>query len=168
MPFAFCAKVCRDGRIQFLSPCKVPITVEDYKSQMTTIIDNKVFERYTRDPRSALEDATNHMASFGYIHDDLQWRHLALLPYQTENKTWSVVPILIDLASVSTEEKKGAAAAFYKQRIEELVMEIKSIAENNQGDVGGNRKAQEVGEVKDEEVGETQDAEVEEVQDEEV
>ena len=46
------------------------------------------------------ETAIRTMAEHGYQHDDLEWRHVALLPRPPTDETsllWTVQPVLIDL-----------------------------------------------------------------------
>lgn len=42
------------------------------------------------------------MARAGWYHNDLEWRHLALLPVKptADNEKWTVKPILLDLADM--------------------------------------------------------------------
>ena len=67
--------------------------------------DAAIVERYFNDPWSAAKEALEFMAKKGYVHEDLKWAHVALLPSPPSSRNdssekWTVRPILIDLHSV--------------------------------------------------------------------
>jgi hypothetical protein len=50
------------------------------------------------------------MLAKGWVHDDLMWRHLALLP-EKSGSSWQVKPILIDLTRTSAADDADVALA---------------------------------------------------------
>jgi len=70
-------------------------------------------------PQEALRKAVDHMASLGYLHPDIEWRHVGMLPVFNDGKISSLRPILIDMECVQFVGKEPAQTQMYK-RIEEL------------------------------------------------
>jgi hypothetical protein len=54
--------------------------------------------------------AITAMLAEGKVHDDLMWRHLALLP-EKSGSSWQVKPILIDLTRTSDADNADVALA---------------------------------------------------------
>ncbi len=107
MPFTYHA-LCHDGNITFkpLSHWnanqheEISVILE---SEMYDKLDEDHFKAYYNDPYKVAKEAITEMANKGYIHDDLHWRHVALLPVppsKSNNSLWTVKPILIDLHRV--------------------------------------------------------------------
>ncbi len=107
MPFTYHA-LCHNGNITFkpLSHWNanqhedISVILE---SEMYDKLDEDQFKAYYNDPYKVAKEAITEMANKGYIHDDLHWRHVALLPVppsKSNNSLWTVKPILIDLHRV--------------------------------------------------------------------
>jgi hypothetical protein len=71
-------------------------------SDVTDKLDIDQFQRWYDDPWEVAKVAITEMAAKGYKHNDLCWRHVALLPISSvDNKDlWVVKPVLIDLHDV--------------------------------------------------------------------
>ncbi|KAJ3070316.1 hypothetical protein HK102_006711 [Quaeritorhiza haematococci] len=62
-----------------------------------TNFDEEPFQTYINNPLEAARVALDHMAEKGWEHDDVEWRHVALLPKQQPHTgRWTVTPIMID------------------------------------------------------------------------
>jgi hypothetical protein len=57
------------------------------------------------------------------VHDDLEWRHIALLPVIIDGDLQTFKPILIDFGRVRTVEMAGEARAIMLERLEEMMEE---------------------------------------------
>jgi hypothetical protein len=69
-------------------------------------------------PSEALQQATNVMAQKGFVHTDLQWRHVGLLP-EFDTSSGAIVsmkPVLIDLEYVSSLDISAESAAAAERR----------------------------------------------------
>jgi hypothetical protein len=106
MPFAFHG-YCKEKRVTFRGLnhwTNGHSSVNDILySEVSAEFDRGCLSSYFDEPFKAAEEAIREMANQGYIHLDLHWRHVALLPYyiivnkKTQKKLWKVRPILIDL-----------------------------------------------------------------------
>lgn len=77
-------------------------------------------------PFTTLKAAVHDMASKGYSHDDIEWRHVALLPCYTDNALTSMRPIFIDLERVTKHASPQAAMTAMKANISHLLIEARS------------------------------------------
>ena len=57
----------------------------------------------------ALDEAIEELAKNRLVHDDLEWRHVALLPVLHDNEVVGMKSVLIDLATVKVVESEEAA-----------------------------------------------------------
>jgi len=102
MPFAFHA-YCEKNRVTFrgLNHWKTDHgTIDEIliNPEVDVKFDNNQVNSYFNNPKQVAKEAIQVMANKGWIHSDLHWRHVALLPYyDLTNKIWKVRPILIDL-----------------------------------------------------------------------
>lgn len=108
LPFAFHARRTLHNEIRFRSPNHWTSDVDSkeqatYNSEMTDKISHESLSKYVNNPQLAAEEAITAMVEQGYVHQDIAWRHVALLPQRpNSNKSteWTVKPILIDLHQV--------------------------------------------------------------------
>ena len=71
-------------------------------SDVNAKFDKESVLHYYNNPRLVAEEALEALASKGFAHGDLHWRHVALLPVYDETKSlWKVKPILIDLTRLN-------------------------------------------------------------------
>ena len=92
-----------DDVVKSEEPLSIETTLEnDQWSSILKNFDKKQVESYLGEPVKALREAMETMARAGWYHNDLRWRHLALLPVEPrdENQKWTVKPILLDLADL--------------------------------------------------------------------
>eukprot|EP01031_Cornospumella_fuschlensis_P026205 gene26205-31655_t len=112
MPFAFHGCVDRaTSSVKFkplqcwclddLSLC----TVENICSSEAGQVRVDSVAKYCDNPLLAAEEAVTALANAGYAHEDLAWRHVALLPQAAKKGAWTVKPILIDLTRVRTVQE---------------------------------------------------------------
>jgi len=61
-----------------------------------------VVRKYCQNPDLAAREALHAMAEKGWVHGDLKWEHVALLPAEPvpPSKLWTVRPVLIDLQRI--------------------------------------------------------------------
>jgi hypothetical protein len=64
--------------------------------------------------------AISKIASKKCIHEDIQWRHVSLLPIFNEKKGLRLEPILIDLVRMTTDVDEGFALETMIRRLDEL------------------------------------------------
>ncbi|CAL5987826.1 Hypothetical_protein [Hexamita inflata] len=63
---------------------------------------NKQLQQIKQDePLSLVKQALNYMAHKGFFHNDIQWRHLALMISDDQSQ---LLPIFIDLTDVSVKQ----------------------------------------------------------------
>ena len=67
-----------------------------------------------------LDAAVEALALHCCVHNDLEWRHVALLPVLHDNEVTGMKPVLIDLASVKSVESVEVARETMKERVTEL------------------------------------------------
>ena len=74
-------------------------------------------------PETALRAAVEGVADQRYVHLDLEWRHVALLPVVEEGQICELKPVLIDLARMEQQgdDENAAAAAAMQGRVLELL-----------------------------------------------
>jgi len=65
---------------------------------------------------TAIED----LAQSGYLHEDIAWRHVALLPIFQSNQLVSLRPIFIDLTSVRRVESHENAKDLMLTQLKEI------------------------------------------------
>ena len=113
MPFAFHGYL-RDDKPPMFRPLEEWVDPSDCSAERISNLapvknaggfDAATIERYFNDPWSAAKEALESMARKGYVHENLRWAHVALLPSppSSENKSsekWTVRPILVDLHNV--------------------------------------------------------------------
>lgn len=103
IPYAFHAYCAHDGAIRFRSLYKWSAgdsKAEDITAKVGDIpVCAESAHRYCSAPRVAAEEALRSMAEKGYIHCDIKWAHLALLPVRKDGK-FILRPILIELHRV--------------------------------------------------------------------
>ena len=107
MPFAFrCvpSNTCADPTFELLHSA-----ASDYGSDDRALLKALQSETgcefggceidYFRRPLLAAQTALKRMAEKGFVHEDLGWRHLALMPIYCSGR-WTVTPVLLDLQGV--------------------------------------------------------------------
>lgn len=97
---------CRDKDKIFFRPIgskctEGDVTVNDIRNSEISCNFDGTLERYFEDPHQVAVEAITSMADKGYKHDDLDWRHVGLLPYPKTATEWAVRPVLIDLHQVT-------------------------------------------------------------------
>jgi hypothetical protein len=121
MPYVFHAYQKEDGTVSFRSLRKWNLghsDVEDFVDNGTKqTIDKKSIEKYLKNPLLAAKAAITKMVDKGYVHEDVKWSHVGLLPFKTKGKgTYSVKPVLIDLHEIRKlgdgEDKKEVVQKF--------------------------------------------------------
>jgi hypothetical protein len=78
------------------------------------------------DPRTVAELAIHRTAAKRVQHDDLAWRHVALLPVLAPDSSHKVVelrPVLIDFGRVTTDVKVAVATAVMMDKLNEMMEE---------------------------------------------
>jgi hypothetical protein len=75
-------------------------TEEDIRDSEVECFFDDSLSKYFNNPILAAKEAIERMADRGYEHLDLHWRHVGLLPYMSEEGSWAVRPVLIDLSDV--------------------------------------------------------------------
>ena len=71
-------------------------------SDVDANFDKENVLHYYNNPRMVAKEALEALASKGFAHGDLHWRHVALLPVYDKTKLlWRVKPILIDLTHLT-------------------------------------------------------------------
>ena len=140
MPYAFHGCII-DGTIRFRPFFfwhRDLISTADFNSlEVNADFDLDNIEKYTSDPERAAREALEIMAAKRYIHNDISWRHVALLPVQPAtnkpNAKWTVTPILIDCNTVRRvdEEDNLTVNQFVDSSLEELRKELRNWAEVN-------------------------------------
>ncbi len=108
------------SRVKFFPPQShvKPLEVEEgmdvfVLDGMSPRFDAMNLKKYLEDPLTAAREALERMEECNLIHNDLQWRHLALLPIPPDTEAgqtlWKVKPIFLDLADMTerTSTSKG-------------------------------------------------------------
>jgi hypothetical protein len=72
------------------------------------------------DPRDIARQAIDRMAQLGLQHDDLAWRHIALMPVVQEGKVTALKPALIDFGEVTDNVDPAAARAVMHAKLQEM------------------------------------------------
>lgn len=72
----------------------------------------------------ALSDAVETLAHHRLVHDDLEWRHVALLPVVLCNDIIEMKSVLIDLTTVKAVETEDVARERMQRRKEELLLQL--------------------------------------------
>ena len=68
--------------------------------------------------RSAITDLTN----LGYVHDDLQWRHVALMPEFIDGEIIGLKPVLIYLTSIrKVDDESNITEAYMEKELQRLL-----------------------------------------------
>lgn len=71
------------------------------------------------------ENAIKHLASFGLVHEDLEWRHVALMPvFNSSVEIVEMKPALIDLSSLRPAKEDEDPEAFMLTRLETMKAEL--------------------------------------------
>jgi len=78
----------------------------------------------------AAKQAIKKFAEKGYVHNDLHWRHIALLPIFKEDKLENFEPILIDLENVTKEKDFNKAYNIMYENLKILSKNTKFIYVN--------------------------------------
>jgi hypothetical protein len=65
-------------------------------TQETATVQQKVAERGLSNVRTAAALAVERCAAYGVQHNDLEWRHVAILPLYEGGVIVDVLPVLID------------------------------------------------------------------------
>ena len=105
MPFAFHAYV-KGSSVFFRGLHKWKSEDLSAESLMDSDVDANFDKEnvlyYYNNPRMVAKEALEALASKGFAHGDLHWRHVALLPVYDKTKLlWRVKPILIDLTRLT-------------------------------------------------------------------
>lgn len=136
MPFVFHYRLDNTGKHlgfmpvhQWTSPDR--IISADVLLGNEQILENRQFDRnsinqFIGNPLAALEQALKNLAQFKIVHSDIEWRHLALMPYQETGSEWNVRPIMIDLSDTKKVGAEDEAWDAMKVRFEELKTEFNS------------------------------------------
>ena len=102
-----------DSGIEFLQECQ------------TALLD--------LDPCNVLQQCADRMAKALYVHEDIEWRHVAVTPLFTRSHSWAsrwawgfdgFACTFIDYGRVSTAPDQTTAAARMQPRIEQLIREV--------------------------------------------
>ena len=95
--------------------------LEDFVDNGTRdTVSNKSISTYFKSPLKVAKEAITTMAKKGFVHNDLKWAHVGLLPYKSKRSNEILVkPILIDLHDVrplhSHETTKDVVNAMLEQ-----------------------------------------------------
>ena len=129
MPFAFRGRII-EGQVKFI-PFGVhgnnDFGLEKYNSsEVKASFDLGIIEIYSLDPWRAANEALDAMATAGYVHKDVSWRHVALLPVRsvTDSECWTVKPILIDCFTAVKLDDRLQLDKFVEDSKEVLRMEL--------------------------------------------
>ena len=125
LPFSFSCS-CKNDNIPAFPQSILSSLVQSTQREGSESIFNKLDREYAAllmswTPESALKAAIQTMASKGFLHPDIEWRHVALLPvFDAEDCMIALVPILIDLEGV---KQINTEVAYHEMmlRVEELL-----------------------------------------------
>ncbi|KAJ3392393.1 hypothetical protein HDU92_008452 [Lobulomyces angularis] len=114
MPFAFQCIKNIEGKIYFKSPevwnkneTKKDILNFDYMLEnKLNLFDVDKIKSYIDNPMTVAREALTVMKEKGFRHDDIEWRHVALLPIKVNDNNWTVKPIMIDLTGIKKVDSK--------------------------------------------------------------
>lgn len=73
------------------------------------------------DPETVARGAIARVTSLGYVHDDLEWRHVALMPSFVDGELEELRPVLIDLSSIRAVNEGEDAADYMENKLQELI-----------------------------------------------
>lgn len=103
------------------------ICLEDIvDSTSTKTFDKTSVAQWFDNPAAAAQCARSitQLGNAGFVHDDLHWRHVALLPVKNATGVWTVQPILIDLTSVRDRPEEVTVETVVADAIERLHHEL--------------------------------------------
>ncbi|KAJ3392400.1 hypothetical protein HDU92_008459 [Lobulomyces angularis] len=110
MPYAFHCIQDDNDRVYFKSPDiwndigrkeeDNVFNCEDILESKNKLFDTEDLEKYFKNPLLVAREALTVMKEKGYIHDDIQWRHVSLLPFKKSENIWGLKPIMIDLTRI--------------------------------------------------------------------
>jgi hypothetical protein len=129
MPVAFHASLI-DGQVMFhpFGSWHLPLNKEttfdhpDFDAKF----DPASVNRYLTNPFAAAKEALEKLYGKGYVHQDISWRHVALLPQApcVEGSAWTVTPILIDCMSVKRIDEVSNSNQFISHSLCVLEVEL--------------------------------------------
>ncbi|KAJ3392416.1 hypothetical protein HDU92_008475 [Lobulomyces angularis] len=73
---------------------------EDILEIQNKCFNSKEFKDYINNPMKVAREALTEMKNKGFIHMDIKWNHVALLPVKVNDDNWTVKPIMIDLTDI--------------------------------------------------------------------
>jgi hypothetical protein len=85
--------------------------------------DRSQLQRFISDPVNAATIAIMDMAKQGFVHGDISWRHVGLLPQKQPAGMWNVKPALIDL----TDVRSGTSQDMRNQIREDALEQIQKL-----------------------------------------
>jgi hypothetical protein len=118
MPFAFHLRHNEQGEHVF-APVNIWNRIAEWKPSKEIREDalfDESLQHWLKAPEEAAKSAIRHMTEKGFQHDDLEWRHVALLPEESDLAgVWRVRPILIDLTRISRINSEDAETVYMNQ-----------------------------------------------------
>jgi hypothetical protein len=101
--------------------------LEDYNNlEVSAVFDLDCIAVYTTDPLKAAEEALQKLVDHGYVHRDVHWRHVALLPEPPKDVAgkWTVTPIMIDCSTAVRSTSEDELRNFVPNALNDLLAEI--------------------------------------------
>ncbi len=138
MPFVFHCKMIKD-KIFFMPPYKwvkeddeIPFIFENKEINDNELFDMDKCDKYINDPILVAKEAIRNMLDMGYLHNDIKWSHVGLLPIKEDHNgdRLTLKPILIDLTDVeyigikSQIEKDTLFESLFQKLMKKLNLEF--------------------------------------------
>jgi hypothetical protein len=130
MPFSFHCRLDESGIPVFIaSPdCWSDAASEAACTSVIEYLEDCQNALLDLDPCNVLRDCVTRMANAGYVHEDIEWRHVSVTPMFTRKISTRLrlqfdkfVCTFIDNGRVSKERNQATAAARMKPRVDELI-----------------------------------------------
>lgn len=130
MPMVFHAFITDDKKVCFLFDIKqwsyehnnkieedFPSKLAEIQGQIKMLAEEKTLTNVLR----VADMAITKCANAGYIHKDIEWRHIALMPvFDEDSKITDLSPILIDYEMSEKEDDTDKAFETMKNRLDEI------------------------------------------------
>lgn len=127
LPFCFHVIEDKDGSMQFnfdltfwtrespATPGDANLLIEE-QHQYLSNLDPTNF-----DCAGIAQQAVEYLTSQGFVHDDLEWRHVAVMPIFENGRIIDLKPILLDLTSARKVEDRTAAENYMNNKLKSLL-----------------------------------------------
>ncbi|KAJ3259092.1 hypothetical protein HK103_002979 [Boothiomyces macroporosus] len=140
MPFVFHYRKDNERHLGFM-PAHQWTSLEPIRSAKDLLASDEIIENgkfdmekideFIDNPTEALKSALKELAKHKIVHLDIEWRHLALLPYPISKDKWTVQPVMIDLSDTRKAVSEDEAWSEMKEKYEKLVLELQTLSREN-------------------------------------